>query len=277
MTLPSRVVCDLTLTRSALRYRPGKTRNISAHLLSLLGANSGKLLLSPLLAGLIAGLGVKNEIPPPEARGIVADEALVVQIVVVRTGPEGEEVVQAPGEVVSAVGIDGLEKTHHDPDVHGGKVEILGDGDPDDGDTDGADAKKHGLDRAGVLSSHAEGSAVGVVKLVNVAVQRAVMKRPMKPVVPRVLADEEDGYLHGHFPCGREGDTKLHAAHGRKRVEEPDLRKLDGEVAEENERSAVEALLPRRDLLLLWLLALLYHASRADKKGAHERFESCTC
>lgn len=132
-------------------------------LLSLLGPDLGQLPLSPLLAGLIAGLGIKEEIPPPEAGGIVANEALVVHVVMVSAGPEGQEVVQAPGEVVATVGIDGLEEAQDNPEVHGDEVKLAGQSNPNDRDADGADAEEHGLDRARVLSGHAKGSAVGVV------------------------------------------------------------------------------------------------------------------
>ena len=77
---------------------------------------------------LSTGLGVENPVPPAEAGSIVANKLLVVQIVVVGTSPDGDELAQAPGEIVPAVGIDGLEQTEHDPDVHGQKVEVAGDG-----------------------------------------------------------------------------------------------------------------------------------------------------
>lgn len=53
----------------------------------------------------------------------------------------------------------------------------------------------------------------------------------MKPVVPGVFEDEEDGDLVGHCEEGREWDRGAEAAvlgHG---VEEPDLGELDCEVA----------------------------------------------
>lgn len=49
---------------------------------------------------------------------------------VVSTGPEREEVVERPGELVAGVRVDGLEDTENDPDVHGQDVEVLGDGAP---------------------------------------------------------------------------------------------------------------------------------------------------
>lgn len=40
------------------------------------------------------------------------------------SSPERQEVVQAPGEVVPAVRIDGLEETGGDPQVHGHDVQV---------------------------------------------------------------------------------------------------------------------------------------------------------
>lgn len=90
-----------------------------AYLLSLLGADLSQLSLATLLAGLNTSLSVKDVVPPSEARGVVANELLVVEIVVVGTGPEGEELAQAPGEVIPAVGVDSLEEAEDDPGVHG--------------------------------------------------------------------------------------------------------------------------------------------------------------
>jgi hypothetical protein len=138
-------------------------------LLSLSGL--GQLLLPPSLGGLSTGFGVKNRVPPPEAAGVVADELLVVHVVVLGTGPEGENVVQAPGELVAAVRIDGLEQTERDPRVHGQNVQVLRDGAPEDGAGDGSEAKNHDLNRRRVLSSQTERSRVLVMDLVDVLVQ----------------------------------------------------------------------------------------------------------
>lgn len=65
------------------------------------------------------------------------------------------------------------------------------------------------------------------------------MHGAMRPVVPSVLHDEEDGNLVGHFEQTRERYGGLEAkelAHG---VEKPDLGELDSEVGEEDEESAL--------------------------------------
>ena len=111
------------------------------YLLSLPSLRLGlcELLLSPLLGGLGTSFSVKAEVPPPEAAGIVANELLMVNIMVLSTSPEGKEVMQAPGEFVTAVRIDGLEHAKDDPGVHCKDVEILGDGAPENWTSDCAE------------------------------------------------------------------------------------------------------------------------------------------
>jgi len=84
--------------------------------------------LSSPLGCLWPGFSVQDIIPPSEAASIVPNEPLVVDIVVVSTCPEGQEVVQTPGKFVPAVSIDGLKQAEDDPHVHGQDVEISCDG-----------------------------------------------------------------------------------------------------------------------------------------------------
>lgn len=160
------------------------------------------------------------------------------------TGPgvEGQEVVQAPGEVVAAVGVDGLEEAQGDPDVHGHDVEVTADQRPDDGDEDGARAKDHGLDGGGVLCGEAKRRRILVMDLVDVPVEGADVQRAVEPVVPGILEDEEQGDLESHGGPGREGDAGLHSAGDGHGMEEPDLGQLDGEMAEEDELGAAPLL-----------------------------------
>lgn len=218
------------------------------HLLRLLGPNLSQLALATLLRRRLTGLGVKAVVPPAERRGIVANKALVVKIVVVSTSPEGEDVTKRPGEVVTAVGVDGLEEAEDDPEVHGHKVEVVGDQSPDNGAADNAETEEHDFDGRGVLSGETEGGAVGVVELVNRLVEGTVVERAVKPVVPGILEDEEDDDLHGDLPGGREGDTVFHSEVGGDGVEEPDLGEFDGAVTDENESGAFPLLSPCWDL-----------------------------
>jgi len=169
---------------------------------------------------------------------------------VVGTGPEGQDVAQGPREVVTAVGINGLEETQDDPEVHGDEVELASHGNPDDRRANNAESEKHDLDRGGILGGQAEGGAVGVVQLVDGLVERAVVQRPMEPVVPGILNNEEDDNLHSNLPGGRERSAVAHAEVGCDRMEKPDLRELDGAVADKDEGGAFELFLPGRYLLL---------------------------
>jgi hypothetical protein len=220
-------------------------------LLRLLGLNLGELLLATALVSLGTSLGVQAVVPPAEAGGVVADELLVVKIVVGSTGPDGKEVAQTPGEVVAAVRVDGLEKTEDDPGVHGEEVELAGDGKENNGAPDDTNSEESCFDGRSVLSGETERSRVGVVHLVDGLVERTVMQSTVEPVVPSILHDEADSDLESHLPDRREGHTVVHTEVGGDRVEEPDLRKFGGEVADKNNGGAIPLLLKSRNLLLL--------------------------
>lgn len=219
-------------------------------LLGLLGPDSRQLLVPTLLGRDLAGLSVQEVVPPAEAGSVVANELLVVHIVVFGASPDGQEVSQAPGEVVAGVGIDGLEKTENNPDVHSEQVEIARDGDPEDRATNGSKGEDHNLDRRGVLGGEAEGRGVGMVQLVNVLVQRTVVQQAVGPVVPCVLQNEEDGNLVGHLEQAGERYAVVHAEEGSNGVEQPDLGKLNGDVGQENKGGAIELFSPSRYFLL---------------------------
>lgn len=73
-----------------------------------------------------------------------------------------------------------------------------------------------------------------MVHLVDGLVQGRPVGAAVHPVVPSVLEDEEDCNLVGHLPPGGERHAVVETAPGGDGVEEPNLRKLDGEVTEEN-------------------------------------------
>ena len=189
-----------------------------------------------------AGFGIADDVPPAEAARVVADEALVVHVVPVRPRPDGQPVVQAPGELVARMRVDGLEEAEHDPQVHGQDMQAPRQRAVHDGHADGAEAEEHDLDGRRVLGGHAEGRAVLVVDLVHPAVHGPPVQEAVVPVVPRVLGHEEDGDLRGHGVPVREGDRGGEAEELGDRVEEPDLRQLDGEVGEEDEGGALPLL-----------------------------------
>lgn len=209
-----------------------------AALLSLSGL--GKLALSPLLGRLSASLSVKDKVPPSEATGVVSNELLMVNIVVLGASPEGQEMVETPWELVTAVRINGLEDTEDDPNIHCQDVEILGDSAPQDWDTDATETEDHDLNGRGVLGSQTERSRVLVVDFVDVLVEEgASMHQAMRPVVPCILEHEEDGYLVGYGDGAGEWNGGLETEVLAHRVEEPDLREFDSKVGEEDKRGAL--------------------------------------
>ncbi len=70
----------------------------------------------------------------------------MVNIMMLRTCPEGKEVVQAPWEFVTAMRINGLEESAHDPGVHCQNVEVSSDRTPQDWRTKSTQAQDHDLD-----------------------------------------------------------------------------------------------------------------------------------
>ena len=177
----------------------------------------------------------------------------MVNVVVLSAGPEGNEVVKTPWEIIAAVSIDSLEETGCNPKVHGQDVEVTGDKAENDGDDDCSSAEYHGFDRRGVLGSETKRSRVLVVNLMNVLVEEAEVKETVHPVMPCILQDKEDGDLDADCLPGRERNTGIHAARDSHWVEEPDLRELDGEVTEEYEFCARPLFLDGWDLLPLKL------------------------
>lgn len=153
---------------------------------------------------------------------------------VLGTSPEGKEVVQTPGELVTAVRIDGLEQAQHNPEVHGQNMQITSNSTPKDGGSDCAETQNHNFNGRSVFGSEAKRSRILVMDLVDVLVEEAEVHRAMSPIVPSILEHEEDRNLESHLVDARErhrGAEAKKLAHG---VEEPDLRELDCEVREED-------------------------------------------
>lgn len=71
----------------------------------------------------------------------------MMHVMMLSASPERQEVVQAPGELVAAMRIDGLEQAEHNPSVHGKDVQVLGDGAPDDRNSDSPESKDHDFNR----------------------------------------------------------------------------------------------------------------------------------
>ena len=94
-----------------------------------------------------------------------------------------------------------------------------------------------------------------MVDLVDGAVEGTPVHGAVRPVVPGVFDDEEDGDVHGDFPHGGEGHAGAHAEEDGHGVEDPDLGELDGEVGEEDHFGAVPLFLDGGDFALeRWVL-----------------------
>lgn len=93
-----------------------------------------------------------------------------MNIVMVCSSPEWQEMVQAPWELVAAVRVDGLEQSEYDPDVHSEDVQVFRDGAPEDGNADSTKGEDHRFDRGSIFSGEAERGRILVVEFVNLLV-----------------------------------------------------------------------------------------------------------
>ena len=112
-----------------------------------------ELPLTSLFGSLWSRLSVHDIIPPSEAARIVANETLVVDVMMLSTSPEREEVVQAPWELVTAVSIDSLEETEDNPEIHCQDVELTSTQNPNNGDANSAKPEDHDFNGRCVLGS----------------------------------------------------------------------------------------------------------------------------
>jgi len=184
---------------------------------------------------LILLVGTEHAIPPPKGSGVVVGEGHMVKVMVLGTRPEGKDMLKRPGEVVSRMGINGLEKTKGDPDVHREDVEVLGKEAVEEGASEGAGSKNEDLGGVSVFSSKTEGSGVLVVDLVDMLVEGTVMESLVSKVVEEVFEDEEKGNLRSDSAQGREGNlVGRHAESLSQGVEQPNSREFNGEVGEQD-------------------------------------------
>ena len=190
----------------------------------------------------------------------------MVRVVKVGAAPERQDVVQAPGEIVAGVGVDGLEQAQRDPGVHGQDVQVAGNRAVQDGRKHRAEAEEHDLDRRRVLGRHAEGRRVLVVDLVHVLVEGPPVEHAVRPVMPRVLGHEEERDLVGHGEERWKGYARPQPEKLGHRVEEPDLRQLDGEVREEDQLGAGPLLGRGGHFLLIGLRQILDRAGRLRRR-----------
>lgn len=200
------------------------------------------------------GLGAENVVPMSERRRVVADKVLVMVVVVVSTGPDGEEVAQRPGEVVARVRVNGLEKTHHDPTENGQKMDIAKQVGKQQGASDGTETSNGNLNGVGVLGSETKGSGVLVMLLVDVLVKRTVVEGTVEPVVPGILHEKEDGDLGSKGLESREVGRNVNVQEVANGLEAKDGHGLDKGVGNQDVLEALKLVVGAGDLGVLDLV-----------------------
>ena len=135
-------------------------------------------------------------------------------------------------------------------------MQITSDSAPENRHADATKTKHHNLNRRGVFGGQTKGRRVLVVDLVDFLIEEAVVHSAVHPVMPGILENEEDSDLEGHLVDAGERDRVAEAEELAHRVEEPDLRELNGEVGEQDEEGALPLFPCSRDLVLSGLLAL---------------------
>ncbi len=139
-----RVVSPIFSSASTWLQKNNARVKLETYLLSLLEVR--ELLLSSPLGRLSTSLGIQNKVPPPEAAGIVSNKLLVMFVVMFGTSPERQEMVETPGKLVAAMGIDGLEQAEDNPGIHCQDVKVFGNSTPYDWPTNCSEAQNHDLD-----------------------------------------------------------------------------------------------------------------------------------
>lgn len=199
-----------------------------------MGLFAGLLLGLSGVLGRGTGLGVQNVIPDSEGGGVVADEMVVVFIVVVCSCPEEQKVMQGDWELVPRMGVDGLEQSQGDPDGNGEQMQVLCEVAPHDRNTNSTEPQEHHLNRVCVFCSQAKWSSVSVMLLVDVFVEVTVVQASVEPVMPGVLQKEEDSHLQRNGLPRWEWDLKGNADLLADWMEEPDREGLDQEMRLQN-------------------------------------------
>jgi len=169
--------------------------------------------LSSLLSSLytlgvvvILVVGTHDVVTPTEGSGKIIYESHVVEIVVISTGPEREDVLERPREIVSAVSIDGLEETEDNPDVHGEDVKVAGTKDVENWTSDCSSTEDEDFSWVGVLGRKTEGSRVFVMNFMDVLVHRAPVEELMGEEVEHIFVNEKKRDLNSDVLPSGEGN-----------------------------------------------------------------------
>lgn len=213
--------CEILATQRRKNKFRGRLKRPPAFQLLRLFRCPSCLVLPPSLDSIRRIFGVKQIVPPPEAAGIVANEFFMVEVMVVSTSPEREEMVKTPGKLVTAVRINGLEQAQHNPNVHGEDVQVSGHGTPKNRTANSTKSKNHNLDRRCIFGCHAKWCRVLMVNLMDCFVKRTPVEGTMREVVPCIFQNEKDRDLVCHRPERRERNRSRKTEKLSHRVEQP--------------------------------------------------------
>jgi len=170
--------------------------------------------------------------------------------VVLGARPKWNDVLERPREVVSGMGINGLEKTEGDPDVDGDYVQVWPDPAVEQWSDDCPRSKDHDFERMCVFGGEAEGRGILVVELVDMFVKQGCVEELMREIVEHVLKEKEECELGEHdFPRRKRHLPSAHAKRLSDGVEEEDRGALNGEVGKEDTLRTLPLLLWRRHLV----------------------------
>ena len=171
-------------------------------------------------------------------------------------GPEGDQIGRVPGEIETAVVLNGLPKPEHEPYPDG--EHVVGE---DYGPQHCPDAEEDSLHWMCILSGHPEWCSVLVMHLVDERVDLRPVQESVQPVEPEVLDDVEDRDLPKESMHGGQGELDSESHKLGHIVKEHHHGELDEDVVEEDEAEATHLLLPaplpprvglgRLDLVLL--------------------------
>ena len=106
------------------------------------------------------------------------------------------------------MGVDSLEQSQDDPDIHSQNVQVASECAPKNRATDRAEAEHHNFYGGSIFSGQTEGCTVLMVEFVDHLVQTRSVQSAVRPVVPSVFKNEEYCYLIGHGQERRERNAR---------------------------------------------------------------------
>lgn len=150
--------------------------------------------------------GAKELINPGETRSVVEVEGSVVVVVEFCAAIVREVVKDVEGEVVAAMGDNGVKLSKLNPKVECEEVRAYNDGGSECGS-----AQNDDLSPVRVGSRKAERRLELVMDLVDALVEPFDVQPAVAPVFKPILANKEETHLPSHFPGGRPGTIVFEA------------------------------------------------------------------